>query len=926
MGRTRVVLLVALAGCTSAAPSQGGRSSPVVVTPAERSGTASAPVGAQIPGALPPPRADGRLPTDVRPTHYALDLRVDPSRPTFAGRAWIEVVVERPVQGVVLHGRGLTIREAAIVLRGRRIAVQAAARPSASSGLDAEELTLVATEPVPAGPAELDITYEAPFSPGLKGLYRVEQRGDWYAYTQFEPNDARRAFPCFDEPGYKTPFDIAITVPKGARAFSNSPESARRDSADGKETRFEFQSSAPLPTYLVALTAGPLDVWQGPQHPVPLRLIATRGQAAQGAAALDTAAAQLALLAKYFDRPYPYPKLDLVAVPNFGSGAMENAGLMTFREELLLLDPARASTAARRASASVIAHELAHQWFGDLVTMKWWDDLWLNEAFASWMSDKIVDQWRPETRARLNNLAGKWQVMGEDALSTARKIRNPVRNTSEAREAFDAITYGKGRSVLAMAEAWLGEDVFRDGLRRYIKRHEWGNATAADLYAALTEASGGRPVAAVMDSFTDQTGFPVVTVSPSCPSPEVRLRQAEYRTIDRSLALTAGTPARSWRVPVCVAFGTAGAEPLCTLLESAEGRLDRRGSPDAGTCPKYAYPNAGESGYFRVAITAADLRRLGTGGLAALPDGERAGVVNHAWAAVWSGALPPAELLSFLGARAFRGERSRLVWMQLADVLNGIDRGLVTDAARPALSRLTRDLMTPAARRLGWSPPARPSRESDDDKLLRELLLVTLGNLGDDPAVLAEARARATAWLERPGAVPADTARVALPLAARKGNAALFERLLAVLKSAATPEIRLLALSGLCGFEDPTLVRRTLDLTLDGTIRAQDLRYVFPPLTQRRATRDTTFAWIEAHFDEVTPKMPSSQVSRFIRLGGALCDAERMRGLQAFLQPRVERLEGAAKDLRQAVEEGLRCATLAARERDATSAWLARRP
>jgi cytosol alanyl aminopeptidase len=905
----RVALFGLLLGCagTAAAPVPPATPTPAAPpAPAVLIPTAGA--------AIPPPRDDGRLPSDVRPTRYTLDLVVDPSGPTFSGRAWIGVAIDRPTRAVVLHGRGLTVREAAVVRGGRRTPVQASLRPSASSGQDAEELVLLAATPLPVGEAELDINYEGAFAPGLKGLYRVEQAGAAYAYTQFEPNDARRAFPCFDEPGYKTPFDVAITVPKGTVAVSNMPEAARRDTDDGKGTRFEFQRSPPLPTYLVALGVGPFDILEGPPGPVPLRLVSTRGQAALGATALATAAAHLELLGKYFDRPYPYPKMDIVAVPNFGSGAMENAGLMTFREELVLLDPKRASTAARRASASVIAHELAHQWFGDLVTMKWWDDLWLNEAFASWMSDKIVDAWRPETRARLNNLTGKWQVMAEDALSTARKIRNPVRNTSQAREAFDAITYGKGRSVLVMAEAWLGEDVFRDGLRRYIKTHEWGNATAADLYAALAEASGGRPVAAVMNSFTDQPGVPLVTATAACPSREVRLSQRPYRTIDQPPGAS-GASVKEWRVPVCLAGGKAGAAPPCTLLEKQQTTVA------VSTCASFVYPNANESGYFRVALTGADVGRLGPAVLATLPERERAGVVNNAWASVWSGDLRPAELLAFV--RGFRAETSRLVWVQIVDALNGIDRGLTSDEARPALARLTRELMTPVARRLGWAA-AREAKtpSSDEETLLRELALVTLGGLGDDPAVLAEARRRAASWLDHAEAVPADIARVALPLAARKGDSRLFERLLAALKNAATPEIRLLALSGLCGFEDAALVRRTLDLTVDGTIRAQDLRYVFPPLTHRRATRETTFAWIEGHFDQLAPRLPSSQVSRFIRLGGALCDTERVRGLQTFLQPRVEKIEGAAKDMRQAIEEGLRCATLASREREPTSRWL----
>jgi aminopeptidase N len=401
----------------------------------------------------------------------------------------------------------------------------------------------------------------------------------------------------------------------------------------------------------------------------------------------------------------------------------------------------------------------------------------------------------------------------------------------------------------------------------------------------------------------------------------VRLSQDQYRTIDQPAAST--DAAKRWRVPVCVGSGRAGETPRCTLLEEREGRLVAGHGNGGRPCPRFIYPNADEGGYFRVAVRAADLAQLKGPALQALPERERAGLVNNAWAAVWSGELHVPELLSFL--RGFGNENSRLVWLQIIDSLAGVDRGLISEAAGASLSRLTRQLLGPVGRRLGWAPagslPASHA-EPDDDKLLRESVLLTLGGLGDDPRVLAEARKRAAAWLDGAEAVPADVARVALPLAARKGNTGLFDRLLAVLQNPATPEIRLLALAGLCGFEEPALVRRTLDLTLDGTIRAQDLRYVFGPLTQRRATRETTFAWIEAHFDELAPRLPSSQVSRFLRLAGTLCDADRVRALQTFLAPRVARLEGTAKDMRQAAEEGLRCATLAGRERETTSAWL----
>jgi alanyl aminopeptidase len=891
----------------------------------------------------PPPRPDGRLPPGVRPTRYALELSIDPSRGDFSGRARIGVTIERPTRAIVMHARSMTIRSAWLLAAGHRLAATPRLRMAAGSKGDPEELTLTFDQTVPAGEAELDIEYQAPFAEGLRGLYRVQQDGAWYAYTQFEPNDARRAFPCFDEPGWKTPVELAIRAPAGAIAVANMREAQRRAPAPDGSVIFEFERSPPLPTYLVAFAVGPLEILEGAREPVAVRLIATRGRASLGRLAVAAAAEHLALLARYFDRPYPYSKLDIVAVPSFGAGAMENPGLVTFREELLLLDPRRTSTAARRAMASVLAHELSHLWFGDLVTMAWWDDLWLNEAFASWMSDKIIDQWHPETQAVRQALAGKSRVMAEDALATARKVRNPVRSSGEAREAFDGITYAKGRAVLAMTETWLGEETFRDGIRRYLRRHAWGNATAADLYAALAEATAARAVGAgdakasqiapMMNSFTDQAGVPLVGATLSCQAGtggSIQLRQQEYLTLERRQDPAASALNKLWRIPVCVTLGPSAtssgagggaAETPCALLASAASRIDLPApAGPAARCPRLFYPNAGEAGYYRLRFEPeqlAQLAQLAKSGQ--LLERERFGLASNAWAAVGGGDLSTSALLDLYGG--FAGETSRLVWEPIMDALLLIDRALVSDAAHPAFTRWVRALLGPAGRRLGWR--ARPG-EGDEPKLLRELVLGALGGLGEDRSTLAQARRFTDQWLADPPGADADRARIALPLAAKRGDAKLFDRLVAALTKAGTPEVRVLALSGLAGFEDPALVERTLALTLDGTIRTQDLRYVFAPLAWRRATRDVTIAWIQRNFDGLMHVVPATQVGRIIHVAGAMCDADRVRDVETFLRPRVERIEGTAKDLRQALEEARRCASLAEKERDPTSRWLMR--
>ncbi|HVR62239.1 MAG TPA: M1 family metallopeptidase [Polyangia bacterium] len=900
-----------LAALLAAACGQTPRAAPVVVAAAT-----AARAEAPLPATVPAPRDDGRLPPGVRPRSYALDLTVDPTLPTFGGRARIAVTLDGPTRAIVMHGRALAVRTALVTSAGVSQPARAWPRLAAHDRGEPDELALTFDQLAGPGPAVIDIEYQAPFSPGLDGVYRVEEGGAPYAFTQFEPTDARRAFPCFDEPGWKTPFSLTLTVPRGLEAFANSKLARRADSADG-HTTFTFEPTPPLPTYLVAFAVGTFDVRDGPRAPAPIRLVAARGKGDLGALSIDAAAAHLTLLGQYFDRPYPYSKLDLVAVPNFGAGAMENAGFITFREELLLLDPAHASTASRRAMASVIAHELAHQWFGDLVTMAWWDDVWLNEAFANWMADKIVDQWRPESRARVKAIGDKAQVMAEDALASARRIRNPVRSSGEAEEAFDGITYGKGRAVLNMIEAWLGEDTFRDGLRRYIKAHEWGNASAPDLYKALADASGVREVAAVMDSFTEQTGVPLISASLRCqPARDaagttavIAFTEREYRTLDR-----AGPSEKTWRIPLCAAFPVAGhLQRRCMLMDGAQAEM---ALPGAG-CPAFFYPNAGETGYYRFQLAPADARRLANG-LNQLSEQERFGVVNNSWASVWSGELPAASFLELL--RGFRNEDSRLVWGQIAESLAELDRAAITDGARPAFAAYVRDLLGPLGRRLGFTAKA---GETDDQKILRDAVMDALGNLGDDGWVLSQARRATDAWLADAASTDADIARLAVPLAARHGDAALYDRLLAVARSPKTPELRVVALRGLAAFEDPAQVARTLELVASGGIKTQDLRYTFVPLATRRSTQNATIAWIEGNYARLAAAVPDPQRARFMGVAGALCDRERVQSVAAFLRPRIEALEGADKSIRQSIEQGLRCAMLREKEAPATTQWLA---
>ncbi len=904
MVRRRLWLL--LAPAVSACSGAPVRTEPTVRSP---------PLAAQSvePAAIvPAPRDDGRLPGGVTPTGYRWEVVVDASRPRFSARVRIGVRVEASTRVLVIHGRGLDVRWAAVAGSFGPLPATAVFRPDAHSRGDADELVLTTAHAIPAGEATLDLAYEAPFAAGLHGLYRVNDGGKSYAFTQFEPIGARLALPCFDEPGFKVPFEVVVTVPSDAIALSNMPEAKRTPSSDGASVTFEFARSPPLPTYLVAIAVGPLDVRDGaPAGSVPIRLAAVPGRAELGASALATAKDHLAVLEGYFGIAYPYPKLDLVAVPNFGAGAMENAGLVTFREERLLLDPRTSSTSLRRSVAGIMAHELSHMWFGDLVTLAWWNDVWLNEGFATWMATRVLDTWRPDMEAGVGELGETALVLDGDTLAAARMVRQPVRSTTEALEAFDGITYDKGAALLSMVERWITPLVFQKGVRAYLAEHRFGNATAGDLFAALGSASG-QDVAGVLGSFTEQTGVPAIEVS-ACRTdggrPYVDVTQREYRPLGAAAAT-----GKVWHLPVCAHVGGEHEDArVCVTTRGDPVRMSLPGT----ACPRWIHPNADQAGYYR---SSQSLEALTV--LAGLPRGtltlrERVGVLLDAWALVEAGAIGAGDFLAL--AERFRGDPEQAVWQRIVESLELLDDEVVAPDDHADLSLYARRLLAPEARVLGWE--AKPA-DRDGDRMRRRLVLEALGRVGRDKATLAKAASVASRWLENPGAVDADEATIALPLAAHDGDGALFDRFVDRLRGAKTPAERVLALSAIGAVGDPALVRRALDLVVDGTVRSQDQLYVFRGVFGRSASRAAAFTYVAEHTDSLLAKIPPLARGRSLPSLVRSCsdaDAERAR---ALFEPRLPSLEGADRHLAQGLESAHRCAALREHDGAALGVWL----
>ena len=842
----------------------------------------------------PPPRDDGRLPVTVTPQRYAISLRVDPSQPRFSGSTTIQVDVPGPTTTVVLHARDMHVSRAVARVAGTVIEASSALRVS-HDGVAAEELVLTFSRAIPAGAAQLELAYDAPFAADLAGLYRVQERGAWYAYTQFEPTDARRAFPCFDEPGFKTPYDLTLVTPRGQLALGNAPERSHEDTADGMVAH-HFETSRPLPSYLVAFAVGDFDVVQGQTSPFPIRVVTTKGKAALTGLALEASTALIAKLGEYFDVQYPYPKLDVVAVPDFEAGAMENPGLVTFRDELLLLDPRHATTAMRRDQAQTIAHEFAHQWFGDLVTAQWWDDLWLNEGFATWAEAKMVDAWKPAFGARIEQISDVQHVMDTDALRTARAVREPVHSSSEAMESFDGLTYDKGAAVLRMIESWLGPDTFRRGVQRYIHDHAWKNARAGDLFEALDFVSAQK-VGDLASAFLDHPGVPSVALSWKCSGggSKLELKQSEWRPLGAQ-----GDSSRSWTLPVCISTDTQKSKSCFTLGASPISR-------DLGArCPTWLYPNAEEAGYYRFVLDRNQLLALARAERSLEPV-DRIGLVSNAWAEVRQGAIDPGVLLDVLPM--FDGDANRLVVEQITSALAEIDHALVSDADRPAFRKYAAARLSGRKAVLGWEPP-KGTVEDDDRMLERRDVLRAMGAIAYDDRTLAEAEKYAQQWLKDPGSVPADTASIAVPLASLRAGASRLEELRVAARKASSPEDRVLAVRAMGQFDDEVVLRKALDLGLTDELRISELRHLFGSALRRRSGALLFYAWEKGNWAPLRARLGSLGSRLLVDVAGTMCTRQDTDDARTFFEQAARGLEGTKRALDEGLEEAGLCTAL----------------
>jgi len=825
-----------------------------------------------------------RLGDTVTPLEYALELAIDPRASEFTGEVRIVVRLNRYTGVLWLNATKLAIESVRVEQENRTVPVAVVPGGEDFVGLAARGPHFA------PGIALLTIRYRAAYETvGSQGLFQQEDRGDSYVLSQFEPLYARRAFPCFDEPGWKTPWRLTIEAPADDVVVSNTPQ-LNAAPAPGRRgwTRHEFAPTKPLPTYLVALAVGPFDVVDGGTagaSKTRLRYLALKGRGAETRWAAEVTPKLLERLEEYFG-PYPFDKLDALAIPQtVFFGAMENVGLITYASQLILATPREETREFRRRYASVAAHEMAHMWFGNLVTLAWWDDAWLNEAFATWMADKVIARLRPEWSSGWWLYYARGRALELDRLASARRIRNPVLEKNDIPDAFDNITYLKGAAVLSMFESWFGADAFRDGVRAYLKRHALGNATTEDFIRALGKASGrGEEAMAAFRGFIEQPGVPLVDVALDCAKePALALRQQRLRPVGSS------APELKWTTPACVRYGGA---PQCSDIQNGASRIKL----DAPACPAWLAANAGGRSYYVPRYESALGGKL-RAQAAELSVDEMVSATIDARVLAESGLVPLGEALAWGDAAV--AHPYYVARLEGIDLLHDLRDTWLSEAEAAAKRDIIARRVRPLAAELGWKEA---SGDSEDLRELRARLLPYAAETEDDGSLRAQARTLAVAWLANREAVPASMTRAVLDTAARFADTDLYGQLEAAALKTVDLRERHYLIGALAKTRDEKLRSRALGLALRDEVNGRDADELLYSALADDANRRAAFDFLRGNYDALAAKLPDIALASLLAPLGELCTREERELFGGFFKERARKLYGGPRQYQQSLE------------------------
>ncbi len=841
-----------------------------------------------------------RLPETARPENYKLTFTPDLDKATFEGNETIAVQVLKPTSEITLNAADIDFHDVSITSGG------ATQKAKVTPEKEKEMVVLSVDKPIAAGPATIHITYAGILNSEMRGLYLgKDDQGRKYAASQFEATDARRAFPSFDEPDYKATFDITAVVDKGLTAISNYKVVSDTPGPGDKRT-VKFATTAKMSSYLAALVVGNFEYIEGSVDGIPIRVYSTPGKKAMGQFALETAENVVGYYDKYFGIKYPYGKLDLIALPDFSAGAMENIGCITFREVLLLVDEKEGSVGLKKYIASVTSHEIAHMWFGDLVTMKWWDDIWLNEGFATWMSNKPLEKWKPEWHYDLDDVSGTSGTLGVDALANTRPIHQAAETPAQIQELFDGIAYGKASSVLRMLEAYLGEETFRAGVNAYLKEHQYANATADDFWDAQATTSK-KPVDKIMPTWVKQAGAPLINVKAQCVgnSTNVSLTQRRYY-YDRVKFESPND--QLWQIPVCLK-GSASSAAKCELMTKKEETFTLPG------CSTWVLTNAGATGYFRTGYQPEAVRGLANDAESKLTPGERIAVQGDIWASIRVGREPVGDYLAF--AQGLQSDRTRAVLDDVLGRLNYIGEYLVSNNDRDAYRGWLRQYLTPLMKDVGWEPKA---GDNDEQKALRARLFGALGYDARDPEAMAQARKISEKALADPSSVDRDLAGVTFAVAALNGDSEFYDKLMAGLKNPKSPEDYYLYFYTLPQFSDPALLKRTLDFAITPDVRSQDVLGLIDSVMSNPAGEKLAWDFIQAHWDAVAKAGGPFASAQVVGATSGFCDAGMRDQVTTFFTD--HRVEAAERTYKQSIENINNCIDLKSQQQPQLTSWL----
>jgi aminopeptidase N len=871
---------------------------------------------------IPALAAAQRLPEGVTPRHYSLSFTPDLQKASFSGEETIDVQVLKPASTITLNSAELEFQLAEITQGDKTQTAQTSFNP------DKEQATLTATTNLQAGPASIHIRFTGILNDKLRGFYLAKTTLRSYAITQFESTDARRAFPSFDEPALKATFDIALTIDQGDTAISNGKiVSDTPGPGEGKHT-LKFSQTAKMSTYLVAMAVGDFACNEGSADNVPIRVCGTPDKKPLGVAALRYAEEILHYYNSYYGIPYPFGKLDIVGAPDFEAGAMENTGAIFYRESDLFIDDTHASVSSHQDVFEVLAHEMAHQWFGDLVTMKWWDNIWLNEGFATWMELKPSQALHPEWNAALDGVNASDEALRVDALRNTHPIRARAETPEEIDELFDSISYEKGAAVLRMVESYVSPDVFRRGVNAYLRKFQYSNASAEDFWNSIASVSG-RPVDKIMPTFVEQAGEPLITVRTSCvaapPEPKVRSRR-HHRTrriapaqpkTEISLAQArfwldpSSAPANSttWMVPLCVK--AAGARPFCQIVGQKESLL-----PVAGGCSPWLFVNANAMGYYRTHYDADTLQKLTTLGKTELSTAERLSLLNDEAALVLSRQENVANYLDLVSA--LKQEDERPIMKSYLAGLRLVHNYLLTEATKPAFISWVRNNFGPMFTRLGWTPAA---GETDDRHEVRAVLVQILGEIGEDPEVVRHSAELATQYSKDVNAIDPSLVRSVLEVAAMSNDPGLFQQYMAAMSDPKSSPEQLSDYSrGLDRFSDPKLTEQWLERIVGPETRSQDAAGYLGRLLENPAAQKMAWAWTKQHWTQVAGKLTAGSGSAIVNATSHFCSADLRNEVEQFFTD--HRVAETNRSLKQSVEMMNTCIHFQADQQPNLTAWL----